>query len=192
MEENSSSDVVITCENSKFHAHRIVLETRSKVLSAMLKSNMVEGRTGIVNIEGISYSIFEIFLRYLYTAMLPSLSIENAKELYKAADMYAVEELKKACSEYLNKNLSESTACEILVLADLHNDRDFRSKVISYIIEEQIPQYDENWSDFCSNHSSLAIEILNLYIKKHCPYWIFMLKIEFIFCIIRNNLIYTI
>lgn len=169
MDENSSSDVVITCENSKFHAHRIVLESRSGVLSAMMKSNMVEAKSGVINVEGISSSIFELFLRYLYTAILPDLCIKVSKELYKAADMYAVDELKKACSEYLNKNLSESNACEMLVLADLHSDKDFRTKVISYIVEKKIPQHDKKWSDFCSNHSSLAIEVLNIFIKKHCP-----------------------
>lgn len=168
LEESSSSDVVITCENSQFHAHKIVLDTRSGVLSAMLKSDMVEGKTGIIKIEGINNSTFELFLRYLYTAILPDLSIETAMELYIAADMYAVEVLKKACSEYLNKNLSESNACEILVLADLHSDKEFRTKVISYIVEKKIPQKDKKWSDFCNSHSSLAIEVLNNFIKKHC------------------------
>lgn len=169
LDVSSSSDVVITCESSKFHAHRIVLEARSGVLSAMLKSNMVEGMTGVINLEGIKKSIFEIFLRYLYTAILPDLSIETAKELYNAADMYAVEELKKSCSEYLNKNLSENNACEILVLSDLHGDKDFRTKVISYIVEKKIPQQGKKWSDFCSSHPNLANEVLNMFIKKYCP-----------------------
>lgn len=56
---------------------------------------MIEATSGVINVEGIKNSIFEHFLRYLYTAILPDLSIETAKELYKAADMYAVEELKK-------------------------------------------------------------------------------------------------
>lgn len=84
----------------------------------MLKSDMVEGKTGLIKVEDIAASIFESFLRYLYSGTLPELSIDTAKQLYEASDKYSVEELKRACSEFLTRNLSTDNACEILVLAD--------------------------------------------------------------------------
>lgn len=82
----------------------------------MLKSDMVEGKTGFIKVKDITASIFKGFLHYLYSGTLPELStIVSAKEFYEASDKYAVEELKKACSEYLAKNLSEDNACDLLV-----------------------------------------------------------------------------
>ena len=166
--ERSSCDVKITCEGKTCHAHRVILETRSPVFSAMLKSNMIEGNSGLIKIEDMEASIFESFLLYLYSGVIPELSINTAKQLYDAADKYAMEELKKACSEFLSKNLSEGNACEILVFADMHNDDDLRSAVTFYIIDRKVPQRDKYWSNFCKNHPILAVEIQNLYIQKYC------------------------
>lgn len=169
LDESSNCDLEITCEDKTFKAHRIVLGARSTVFSAMLKSNMIEGETGQINVEYTKSTTFQNFLCYLYSGMLPKLDIETAKQLYEVGDKYAVEELKKACSEFLFYNLCEDNACELLVLADRHSDQEFRKNVIAYIVEKNIPKRDKGWSDFCENHSKLAIEALNLYIQKKCP-----------------------
>ena len=164
----SSCDVFIKCEDKTFKAHKVVLQARSTVFAAMFKSDMMESKTGVVNIKEMKTSVFKLFLKYLYSASLPKVSISNAKELYKAADQYDVEELKLACSQFLIRNVSRQNACDMLVLADLHSDKELREKAINYIIQQKIPEHGKKWPEFCQIHCTLANEVLNLYIKTHC------------------------
>lgn len=166
--KNSNCDIEITCEDKTFKAHRIILEARCGIFSAMLKSNMLEDNTGLIKVEDIRASVFESFLGYLYSGTIPDLNIDTAKELYEVGDKYAMEELKKACSEFLTNNLSEDNACEVLVLADLHSDEDFRKDVLSDMVYKKIPQRSRNWANFCKSYPILAVEVQNLYIKKYC------------------------
>ena len=166
--DTSSCDIVINCEDKTLKAHKIVLQARSKVFDAMLKSDMAESKTGVINVTGIKSSTLECFLKYLYSATLPKLNVASSKELYEAADRYDVKELKQACSEFLIMKLSDGNACDLLVLADLHHDKDLREEAIDYIVERKIPENDKNWAEFCKVQCNLANEVLNLYIKTHC------------------------
>lgn len=168
LDESSSCDVEVTCEGQKFNAHRIIFGARSTVFSDMLKSNMVESKTGLIKVEDCKASIFRNFLNYLYSGKLPELRLDSAKQFYEVSDKYAAEELKRACSEFLVKNLTESSACEILVLADQHSDKNFRKSIISFIVSENIPQRDKNWPNFCKTHCNLANEVMLLYIQNQC------------------------
>lgn len=127
---------------------------------------MVEGRTKVVKIPDMELDIFKKFLAYLYTGNLEDLSFEAIFNLYEAGDQYAVHCLAKKCSKLLMGQLSVQNACKLLVVADAHSDVQFREAVVSFILENKVPLLRDCWQDFCSNHPTLAILVLNQFYQK--------------------------
>lgn len=160
-DESLNSDVLLACGDCSFPAHKNVLSSRSDVFKTMLQSDMMESSTGSVEIADIEPTTFKEFLGYIYTGKLPELTVELATELYEVGDKYAVDALKARCGDILKENVTLENACGLLILADRHSDPEFKEYVMRYIVKEEIPLVSEEWSDFCSGHPDLAIEILN-------------------------------
>ena len=96
---------------------------RSEVLEAMFLSEMVEGKTGEMNVRGCSRESFLAFLEFMYLGLGGKL-MERAdgRELYTLAEMYGVAELKT----YLLGKLDESCigAAAVYFGADGYGDDD--------------------------------------------------------------------
>lgn len=162
LDGDSSYDVEITCDENTFHVHKNILSCRSKVFAAMLQSNMVEGISGKIKVHDIKATVLRVFLRYLYTGIVPQFDVDIAKELYEVGDQFAVEELKDACSQFLSSHLTQNNSYEILVLADRHGDYNLRSNVIAYIVHNRMPLQHGSWPNFCESQPQLANKVLNI------------------------------
>lgn len=134
----------------------------------MLHSDMLEGKTGRVDIKDIDATVFQQFLKSLYTGMLPSLTVDSAMQLYQVSDKYAVDTMKKQCAEYLIDNLSLTNSCDILLLADQCSDLDLKKSVVDYILKEEVPIVAENWFEVCKENPVLANEVYNLFCQHLC------------------------
>lgn len=155
-------DAEIKCGEFSMKVHKIILGARSEVLKAMLQSDMVEGRTGVVKIQDMEAFHVQDFVKYLYTGTMPEMTFDKAKALYEAGDKYAVRSLVLRCSEYLQDNLSPEIACQCLELAEAHSNQQLKSKVITYILDEKLYLQDELWLPFCESNSRLAVEVYRL------------------------------
>lgn len=83
----------------------------------------------------------------------------------QTTDRYIVVELKKACTQFLVKNLPPERACEILTLANQHGDEGLKEDVIAFILDKKIPLQDELWTGFCTSHPVLANKVLTRFYK---------------------------
>ena len=169
LDEGPNYDVEFTCGNQTFKAHKNILCCRSSVFASMLQSDMVEGKTGRINIKDIDDIIFRQFLRCLYTGILPELTVDSAFQFYEVFDKYGVDSMKKQCADFLTDNLSPENVCDVLVLSDRHGDADFKHNVIQYVIKENIPYIREKWTDFCQKNLALAVEVYKLFCEKFRP-----------------------
>lgn len=160
MENGSETDLEIRCGENTSHVHKAVLIARSEVFAAMLQSDMLEKGSSFVNIVDMEYSILDIFLRYLYTGILPDIDVDICRELYEAADKYGVDALKTRCAMILKENLTVENACNMLVLSDNHCDDDLKQFVTSYMIQKDILMYMEEGQPFCSLYPKLAVDVL--------------------------------
>lgn len=161
LDDGLNHDIEFTCGDQSIKAHKDILCSRSDVFASMLQSDMVEGKTGRVNIQDVDAPIFQQFLKCLYTGILPELTIDAAVQFYKTSDKYAVDTLRKQCADFLTDNLCRENACDVLVLADRHSDSDLKKNVMEYVFKEKIPIVGENWVDFCKENPVLAVEVLN-------------------------------
>ncbi|GIY97695.1 speckle-type POZ protein [Caerostris extrusa] len=160
------SDVILKTETATFPAHKIILASRSSVFKAMFSSDMRETREDSVDIEDISDYTLQRMLKYLYTADVEGLQWESAIDLYKAADKYEILSLKKQCSSFLKFNLTQTKACEILLLSDLHMDDDLKIHAQNFIlIYDKDIFYSEDWNRIMETNPKLAAYTMRLKIK---------------------------
>ncbi|CAL1294596.1 unnamed protein product [Larinioides sclopetarius] len=162
-EENFLCDVKLKTSTRVFNAHKIILSASSSVFKAMFSSDMKENNSNCVSIEDLSDDTINRMLVFIYTSNLEDLTWERALHLYSAADKYAILSLKNICSSYLKNNLSQSNACEVLLLSDIHTDGDLKSTVQNYLlknIKDIIKSY--GWKHLMETNAKIAAETLCL------------------------------
>lgn len=162
LDSGLNHDAEIKCGKDSIKAHKNVLCARSEVFKAMLESDMLEGRTGMVEVQDMDISCVRDCVRYLYTEAMPEMTFDKAKALYEAGDKYDVRSLMFLCSEYLQDNLTPENAYQCLALADIHSDRKLKERIIIYILDENIYLQDEFWLPVCENYPRIAVEVYRL------------------------------
>lgn len=167
LEEDNHHDLQLRCGDKSISAHKSILSARSTVLAAMLRNDMQEGRSGVVDIADIDFPVLQQFVRYIYCGRLPELTVELASGLFKAGDKYDVKALVKRCVQFLVESLTVDNACEFLMLADDHSHEEFKEAVITYILDRKVPKEYGGWSRFCSSRPILGLEVLNRYVFKN-------------------------
>lgn len=125
-------------EETVQQAHRLVLAARSPVFKEMLlTSGMAESAAdSVIRIPDMEPQTMRWFLRYLYTDEIDSEASEDCEalcHLLAAAHKYQVKSLQQRCEAALMCKITEDTACERLIMADLLALPDFRRVVLEYI-----------------------------------------------------------
>ncbi|GBN53737.1 hypothetical protein AVEN_40899-1 [Araneus ventricosus] len=101
---------------------------------------MKEKNTDCIRVDDLEDDIVQQLLFFLYSDNIENLQWETAPQLYYAADKYDIGKLKELRSSFLVENLSTTNACELVLLADTHNDNDLKKSVEEFILahEEEI------------------------------------------------------
>ncbi|CAO2168433.1 unnamed protein product [Urochloa humidicola] len=127
--EEEGADVTFTVGGETFHAHKIMLATRSPVFKAQLYGQMKERRARRLTVEDIQPDVFKAVLQFIYTDSLPDewddLDAKEYREISRlllaAADRYAMDRLKLLCASNLVEYLDAENVATTLALADQHN-----------------------------------------------------------------------
>ncbi|KAJ3704724.1 hypothetical protein LUZ61_008429 [Rhynchospora tenuis] len=139
LEDRENADVTFDVDGELFHAHRLVLATRSPVFKAELYGMMHEHNSMNIKIQDMDPLVFRSLLHFIYTDSLPdedgefddadgdcdsSLMTDNilmTQHLLVAADRYALDRLKLMCEAKLYKNVTVETVATTLAIAEQHN-----------------------------------------------------------------------
>ena len=116
--EKEFSDVKIICDDKHFDCHKVVLSSQSEVFKTMFKNkSLIEKQSeGVMKIDekDVNSDTMEQFLHYLYFQKVKDNKMINT-DLMIAADKYNVKELLDFCTKYLESNLSDENALDVLV-----------------------------------------------------------------------------
>ena len=82
-------DIEFMVSDVEVHAHRAIVCAHSPVFAAMFGNEMLESRTGRVQIADVSVETFRLFLQFLYTGSLDESCF--GEELKYCADKYQVQ-----------------------------------------------------------------------------------------------------
>ena len=124
--EKELVDVNIVCDGETFECHKLVLSFQSEVFKTMIRNkSLVEKDSGIMKIEenDIGSDTMEQFLYYLYHENVLDYEMINT-DLLLAADKYIVKSLLDKCARYFELNLSLENALDVLVTAEITNQKD--------------------------------------------------------------------
>ncbi|GIZ00759.1 hypothetical protein CEXT_639851 [Caerostris extrusa] len=162
--EGTLSDTKIRTSTETFPAHTQILGARSPVFRTMFSTDMKERTKECVDITDFDGETVHRLLLYMYTdALEVDLQCQSACQLYAAADKYAVLSLKNKCSSFLERIFSVSSACDILSLADLHQDEELKSSVQEYILLNPEDIFSsEEWQLLKKSNPRLALETMYL------------------------------
>lgn len=105
----SLSDVVlISAEQQRFHAHRLIMCAQSPVFKTLLDSDLwVESRNKEIPLPTISNRVLQILLQYLYTGrcLFPREDLDIGVELMAAADQFLLEPMRLQCERLLSEKM---------------------------------------------------------------------------------------
>ncbi|XP_042901567.1 speckle-type POZ protein B [Parasteatoda tepidariorum] len=161
-------DVKIRVEDEIVQAHKSILAARSPVFHAMFQLDMVEAKTGIVDIQDVDIDTFKAFMNYIYCDIVDKMDYDGAKNLLIVAEKYEVLRLKEMCGSFLKSEISDRNACEIAALADMVSHKGLKSFAIDFIADHSkniliMPE----WVPWIKNHMELATEIFQRLSEKH-------------------------
>ncbi|KAF8771425.1 TD and POZ domain-containing protein 1 [Argiope bruennichi] len=167
LNEGIFCDTKLKTATKTFPAHIAVLSARSQVFKSMFATDIRVKMDNCVGIDDLDADTVRRMLLFIYSDTLDDLDYESAKSLYFAADKYSIVSLKLRCSRFLKQKLLQSNCCDVLLLADRHQDNDLKKAVQEYIAKngEEVLFSDE-WKNLEKDHSLLTIEVLRfMYLK---------------------------
>ncbi|KAF8771094.1 TD and POZ domain-containing protein 5 [Argiope bruennichi] len=102
-----------------YPVHKNILCSRSLVFSMIFGKDKEENT---IEINGMKENTLKRLLQYVYTDTVGDLQFENALDLYKAAAMYELLDLKDKCSDVLIGNFSDENSRDFQSLANEYPD----------------------------------------------------------------------
>ncbi|CAM0909303.1 unnamed protein product [Alopecurus aequalis] len=137
----TGTDVKFVVAGQEFAAHKVILAARSPVLMAELFGNMMEARSGRVEVQGVAPAAFKAMLNFIYTDTAPELDQEGdalvitwAQILLAAADRYGLDRLKLICEIKLSAGITVDTAATYLAFAEHRNCSHLKAKCVEFIV----------------------------------------------------------
>lgn len=108
-------------------------------------------------------------LKFIYTGKATNLE-KMADDLLAAADKYDLERLKMLCEESLCNNLSNETAADILILADMHSANQLKFHAIEFINSHATDVMETTgWKQMITRHPHLVAEAFRALATQQVP-----------------------
>ncbi|KAK6232760.1 hypothetical protein SCA6_002833 [Theobroma cacao] len=151
LENEEGSDITFNVFGEKFHAHKLVLASRSPVFEAEFSDRMEEDNNEIV-VTDMEPKVFKALLHFIYrdtliddeeflgtsSSCMPSVSDALASKLLAAADKYDLPRLRLMCESVLCKDISVNSVANILALADRYHAMDLKSVCLKFAAENLV------------------------------------------------------
>lgn len=130
-ESEQLCDVILEVEGEKIPAHRVVLASLSSYFRAMFTGEMAESKKRVITINGVDVKSLRTLVEYAYTATI-RISEENVQAILPASSVLQFEEVKRACSEFLKRQLDTGNCLGIKVFAEVHGCPELQSAATIY------------------------------------------------------------
>lgn len=112
------TDVTIVAGGQELKALKCILAARSDVFKAMFSHNLLERETSIINITDISMKALQELVRFIYTDRANFCDVENALDIFLAADKYHISGLKCLCESFVEENIKPDDLLPALEIND--------------------------------------------------------------------------
>merc|ERR1739844_324708 len=117
------ADAKIFCDGKTFECHKSVMACQSDVFAAMFSNSMTEANSGVVKIDDFDAEVIETMIDFIYNDEIQEKKKITA-DLLRAADKYNLADLVEVCVEHLKSSFSMDSVLDVLVVADLTNEKE--------------------------------------------------------------------
>lgn len=158
MQQNGElCDVTLSTECGRsIRVHRAVLAAASPFFKGMFASDLAEKNKEAVLLKDVDYDILEFIVAFAYNDK-PVLSSDRVECLLSAADLFQIQDIFEACSEFLASQVTSSNCLGFAALADLHHCESLHNTCTEYALKhyEEVICYDEFLSMPCDQLKQL-------------------------------------
>lgn len=133
--ESIHTDIVINASDGSIGAHRAVLAARSPVFRRMFSHDLKEKELSTVDICDMSIEACKAFLGYIYGTIQTEEFLTHRLALLRAADKYAVLDLKEACHDSLMEDIDTTNVLERLQNATLYQLPKLKNCCLRYLVK---------------------------------------------------------
>jgi speckle-type POZ protein len=161
LDSGDFSDVTLVCQGKTFRCHKVVLAGRSSVFRAMFQTPMRESLTSEVHFPDMSADVLEQMINFIYTGTLKTNVQALAFELFEAACEYDLDHLRQLSRISIKSNLNKHNVCQVLALADRHDETDLKEAAIMYIVCKGVNKLAKTneWKELQKSFPHLATEV---------------------------------
>ncbi|KAF3561483.1 hypothetical protein DY000_02019124, partial [Brassica cretica] len=138
------SDVTFLVDGKQFYAHKICLVASSDIFRAMFDGLYKERNAQNVEIPNITWEVFELMTRFIYTGRI-DITKHLAQDLLVAADQYLIEGLKRLCEYTIAQDICVDNIPLMYDLADTFNASALRRACTLYVLEHYTKLSSETW-----------------------------------------------
>jgi hypothetical protein len=119
----------------RFFAHRIALLASSDAFRAMFDGGYREKEAKDIEIPNISWKVFELMMRCIYTGTV-EVTPDVAQDLLRAADQYLLEGLKRLCEYAIAQDLTVENVANVYELAEAYHALSLRHTCVLFILKQ--------------------------------------------------------
>jgi hypothetical protein len=152
-DSGQNADVQLKVGSETLDCHSLIIAARSPVFNAMLSHDMAEKRSKCIEIQDLDVASVRALIKFLYTGKLEAELEDNDSTigLLKASHRYEVTDLVQACVQALTRSLTEASAVDRLMVADLLGNVTLRKKCVDFLTAssdrmvaiQQLPEFQE-------------------------------------------------
>lgn len=125
-------DGTLIVNDEKFPIHRVVMCAASQYFEVLLSGGMAESYSDEIQIYGIEKDIFRMIMDFVYTGVI-SVDESNVQQLLPAAKMLQLDDVERACCEFLQYELDPSNCIGIFLFAESHSCDELKSSALEYL-----------------------------------------------------------
>jgi len=101
--EGKLCDIVLTTQNSRFSAHRIVLASQIPYFEGMLLSGMTEQNKIEIEISGVEPHTLQVLIDFAYTGEL-TVDINTVESILCGSNYFGMDAVNNFCCEFIKKH----------------------------------------------------------------------------------------
>ncbi|XP_047101455.1 ankyrin-3-like [Schistocerca piceifrons] len=162
LDAGDGATVTLAAGGTRLVVHRAVLAARSPVFAAMFRHDMLEARSGWVQIADVEGPVLRQLVAYVYTLKAPQLP-GMAPQLLAAADKYGLSGLKDACEEQVAGQLTVENAAATAVLALSHCCSGLKGAAVAFVKDHfHRVAVTRGWADAVLRHPHFVAELTRL------------------------------
>ncbi|XP_060063558.1 kelch-like protein 26 [Ylistrum balloti] len=125
-------DVILTAQNQKFPAHRVVLASCCQYFRAMFTDGLKECQQMEIQLNGVTATGIHNLIDFAYTSKI-LLNFDNIEDILLSANHIQMLPVLKACSNFLKDHLSIENCANMANWADLFSLTELKIHILKFI-----------------------------------------------------------